>query len=80
MASTAIRTTGRLITFAVFDKVLTGAMFARHFRMAIGTDVSERLTSVAADNTYSLLYEFDWLIVQMVNENPVGFCLVKLSF
>ena len=48
--------------------------------MAIGTDVSELLTSVATDYSYSLLYEFDWLIVQMVNENPVGCCLVKLGF
>ena len=48
--------------------------------MAFGTDMSELLTSVAADYSCSLLYEIDWLIVQMVNQNPVGCCLSNWAF
>ena len=53
-------------------------MFARHFEMTIGIDMSELLTLVAAGYSFSLLYEFDWLIINVVNENPVGCYLVKL--
>ena len=80
MASAAIGTPGRLITAADVDRVLAGTMFAWDFRIAFGTDVSELLTSVTANYSYSLLYEFDWLIVQMVNENPVSCCFVELCF
>ena len=80
VVSAAIGKSGRLIIFAVFDRVLLGAMCTWHFRMAIGIVVSKLLTSVAADYSYSLLYEFDWLIVQMARENPIGCCFVKPGF
>ena len=46
----------------------------------IGTDISEFLTSVAAELSHTLLFEFNRLIVQMVNENLIGCCLFKLYF
>ena len=77
MVSAAIDAPGRLTVFAVVDRVLTEAMFACHFRMAIGTDSSELLTSVAANHSYSLLYRF---VVEMVKEKTIGCCLVQHGF
>ena len=54
LVSAAIAIPGRLIVFAVVDRVLPGAMFSSHFQMAIGIDMSERETLVAAGYPYYL--------------------------
>ena len=48
--------------------------------MAIETDMSELLTSLAAAFSYSLLFDFDWLVVLMINEHLTVVALSNWAF